>query len=283
MNAKFAKAVNMRFATITLMSLLLLGISFANTFTFQGSGANMNGDLQLNISNGNTLVFNQTFANAVVNGKWFFIYNFTPIAGTEYNFSYSINGTWYVFTATNSTKHPFGAYSYVPYVWDDMMIPLTSMRSPSTDPANCDTLFRNNVAACAFAINDNLVSNLQLSHSYALGTQIDCHIHWSSQNNNTGSVVWGLEYTKADLGSTFPTTTTIYCKQANNNTVGSYEHKLCDFHTIGNFTGLSGTVQMRLFRNITGDTYGSDAFGLSLDCHYQKDSVGSTSEFGKWS
>ena len=75
------------------------------------ASATASGNLTLNVSHGSTLDYSQTFANAVVNGIWFFEFNFTPAAGTDYNFSYAVNGVWYVFSDTNSTLHPFGAYA----------------------------------------------------------------------------------------------------------------------------------------------------------------------------
>lgn len=167
--------------------------------------------------------------------------------------------------------------------WDDMTMPLITARPPASGNADCDTAFLNTTKACAFSTGESLEASLQMSHSYALGTDINCHIHWTSANNNTGNIIWGLEYTKQDMNLAFPATTTIYCTASNPSATGAYTHRVCDFGSIGNFTGLSGIAMARIFRNTTGDTYGSDAFGLSLDFHYQKDTIGSASEYGKWS
>jgi hypothetical protein len=80
--------------------LLILGIASASGY---------NGNLTLNISHGSTL--DLTTNGSVVNGSWFFIFNFTPSAGTVYNFSYSIDGVWRVFPNTGTLYHPFGAYA----------------------------------------------------------------------------------------------------------------------------------------------------------------------------
>lgn len=73
------------------------------------ASASYNGNLTLNISHGTTL---DTQVNgSVVNGSWFFLFNFTPAAGQDYNFSYAIDGVWRVFPDTHTLYHPFGAFS----------------------------------------------------------------------------------------------------------------------------------------------------------------------------
>lgn len=84
-----------------LPAMLLLGLP----------SAYLSGNLTLVISHGATVDYNQTFTDAVVNGSWFFTFNFTPVSGTDYNFSYLINNMPYIFPETNTTYHPFGAYA----------------------------------------------------------------------------------------------------------------------------------------------------------------------------
>jgi hypothetical protein len=78
---------------------LLLGIA----------SASYNGNLTLNISHDGTL---DTQANgSVINGSWFFVFNFTPKSSLSYNLSYSIDGVWRIFPDTKTAFHPFGAFA----------------------------------------------------------------------------------------------------------------------------------------------------------------------------
>ena len=86
-------------------------------YTFQGRGANIDGDLALNITLNGALAYNHTFTNAVVNGTWFEIVEFkTTIPNQPYMLSYAINGTWFVFPDTGTAEHGIGAYKVCPDV-----------------------------------------------------------------------------------------------------------------------------------------------------------------------
>lgn len=170
--------------------------------------------------------------------------------------------------------------------WDDMQASLATART-GTLRIPTWTSFKNGTYALAFA--DQSVANnqeeafvsLQMSHSYKQGTDIDCHIHWACGTASNNNVTWGLEVTKADISGTFGNTQTYYATQSCGT---AYQHRLADFHSIGNFSSISGIAQMRIFRNSSGvaDNYaGSDVFGLSLDCHYEKDRLGSNEEYIK--
>jgi hypothetical protein len=170
-------------------------------------------------------------------------------------------------------------------VWDDMLVDLTSARVGILNPPTL-TAFKNTTYIYAFANvisnqEQDLVISKQMSHSYKLGTDINFHLHWSCGTTSNNNVTWGLEVTKANLNGVFGNTVTYYITQACGN---AYIHNLADFRSIGSFNDLSGIAIMRLFRNSgnTSDNYaGDDVFAISLDAHYQRDSLGSTLEFIK--
>lgn len=171
--------------------------------------------------------------------------------------------------------------------YDDIVFPLIGGTTPATNPPSL-TQFKNGTYAYAFGNKianqeSQLFATLQMSHSYKLGTDIDCHIHWACGGSatTTNNVTWALEVTKADIGGVFGNAVTY---RVNQSCGTAYTHNLADWHSIGNFTGLSGVAQMRVYRDsaYVGDSYtGDDAFGLSLDCHYEKDSLGSRQEYVK--
>jgi len=163
-------------------------------------------------------------------------------------------------------------------VYDDMVIPLLSARVPTTSPADCETPFIDGTIACSFSKGEQLYGTLQMTHRYKLGSLIDCHVHVVKPNVNAGVVVMGLEYTTASVFGVFGSTSTNYCSF---NSTSAFNHSICDFGSIGSFSTISGVGTFHLFRNTTGDTYGSDVFGLSLDCHAEMDTLGSDEEYVK--
>lgn len=171
-------------------------------------------------------------------------------------------------------------------VWDDMAIPITATGSGQFAPTI--TNFRGGpIQLYAFSnavanSEDRVYGTLQMSHSYKLGTPIDCHVHFTcGTNQTTNNVTWTMFVSKATIGGIFDNaqsyTSTLECGEV-------YSHRLADFHNIGNFTGISGIANVMIMRNSTvaSDTYtGNDAFALSMDCHYERDSFGSNEEYVK--
>lgn len=171
-------------------------------------------------------------------------------------------------------------------VWDDMAIPITATGSGKFAPTLSN--FRGGPVQLYTFSNaplnseDRVFGTLQMSHSYKLGTPIDCHVHFAcGTNQTTNNVTWTLAVSKADIGGIFNVaqsyTATLECGEV-------YTHRLADFHNIGNFTYISGIANIMIMRNSTAasDTYtGNDAFALSLDCHHEKDSLGSNEEYTK--
>jgi hypothetical protein len=124
---------------------------------------------------------------------------------------------------------------------------------------------------------------VQMPHSWKIGSDISPHVHWTPTNTDTGAVVWGLEYTWASIGDTFPATTII---TATDPADGSSEgHQLAEFSdvTAAAISGVSSMMLVRVFRNATSaaDTYDTAAALLEFDIHYQIDAIGSTDEYHK--
>lgn len=169
--------------------------------------------------------------------------------------------------------------------WDDMMMNILISKISATKPPTL-TQFRNGTYAMAFADvitaqEQEVYTSFQMSHSYKEGSDIYCHLHWTCGTNSTSNVTWAIEITKQDINSIFPITTTYTNTSPCNK---AYTHNLANFGSIGSFNGISGVGLVRLYRNSGNvkDTYsGNDVFALSLDCHYEKDSLGSNEEFVK--
>ena len=134
-----------------------------------------------------------------------------------------------------------------------------------------------NVYLWAFDLTkvESLYATVQLPHAWKQGTNIVPHIHWTAADGNAGNIVWGIEYTWANMDGTFSTTTVQEITAANST---AYYHHVDTFPAIsGSGKTVSSILMIRLFRNgaSASDTYGTDAYLLDFDLHYQIDSLGS--------
>jgi hypothetical protein len=128
-----------------------------------------------------------------------------------------------------------------------------------------------------------LFADIQLPHAWAYGTSVSPHLHWSPGNStNTGVVRWGLEYSWANYGDAFGSSTTIYAEQAGGGV--AYQHQIAEFPDI-TATGkkASSVLMLRLFRDGANgaDTFAGagGAFALSFDLHIQLDKLGGVTEY----
>ncbi len=183
-------------------------------------------------------------------------------------------------------------------VFDDLVIPLISGKSATNPPTF--TLFMNNgstsegVYAYLF---ENVASNsenqvfftIQMPHAWKTGSEIYPHIHWAPEDNGTGAVVWGMEYTWVEYNASttqqFPQTT-IVTGTSTSFSNSAHKHLITPFGAItpsSNQDDISSVLVVRLFRNSSNaaDTYTGGAFGLSFDLHYERDTDGSRTEWVK--
>lgn len=166
--------------------------------------------------------------------------------------------------------------------WIDSMVPAASMRLPSSGYPGLD-VFTNGIECLKFdaASDESVHFALQLNHNAVKPTNtFKPHVHWTTseaQSAATNSIVWGLEYTMANISSNFVGSTTIYCT----NTPASQN----DFtHTMTSFADITVTnlansmiISCRLFRDADNDadSVSGDANLLGFDVHYMVDSLGS--------
>ena len=124
---------------------------------------------------------------------------------------------------------------------------------------------------------------IQMPHSWKMGSFISPHVHWSPTTTASGGVVWFLEYSWANINGTFGAPVTISGLQSATNE--QWKHKLCGLPDIdgSSISGVSSMIVCRLYRSPTvpEDNYPDDVGLLEFDIHYQIDSFGSRSEFIK--
>ena len=161
--------------------------------------------------------------------------------------------------------------------WDDIIGMLDAGKTTSANDPTW-AVFRNGVRAWRFApgvLNEVWIS-FHLPHTYAPGTVIYPHIHWSTDGTDTGTVRWGLEYTvaKGYDQESFPASSTIYLEQDAAGT--AYRHMITEVLTANAIPAThlepDSIIMMRVFRDGThaNDTCTDPAFGICCDLHFQK-------------
>lgn len=184
-------------------------------------------------------------------------------------------------------------------VWDDLRVPLSEPSTGTTKPEWAR--FPYGSSGSAAYINwfkaagiDEMYFLVQLPHDWKEGTSIYPHIHWSpSVNGSSGPTVprWGLQYTWANIGEAFPPYTTIYGTTTYpSETLVKDRMYLTPLFAGTTNEGISGTnktissmLVCRIFRDGDSgeDTFTGLAGALEIDFHYERNTLGSRTEYAK--
>lgn len=183
------------------------------------------------------------------------------------------DGTNYSDFESDGTLHFTGTAT----VWEDANVSALAARVGGTAPTFAAAI--NGIYGLRFddgATAPEIHGSIEIPHSYKEGTDLVFHIHWSPTTTNTGNCRWGIEYSCANAGSAFPTSTTAYAVQAGSGTVN--QNQLLDIVTIsGTGRKISDIIAFRLFRDApnAADTFTGNAFLWQIGIHFEKDTVGS--------
>jgi|GEM_PF-1669117 len=167
-------------------------------------------------------------------------------------------------------------------VWDDLRVDLTRATPPPSGAPGFSA-FVNGIYAYHFDPNteESIHATTQLPHRYKFGTDIKVHMHWSPTTTNTGSARWCIEYSLAETGAAFPSSTTACAVQAGSGT--AKQHQYIDIATISGsaIDTVSATIVARIYRDADDatDTYDADAVGIEIDYHFQADKLGTATEW----
>jgi len=169
----------------------------------------------------------------------------------------------------------------LPAGWDDLRVSLTRASTGSAAPSLA--VFRAPVQAYSFSktATQELFFDVQMPHSWVLGTAIEPHFHWSpGVSTDTGVVRWQLEVTWANVGEAFPAATLLSPVDEAASGV-AYSHQITDLGTMaGTGKKASSVIMCRLARvgGATEDTFDAVAWGLSFDLHYLSWGFGGATE-----
>jgi len=173
--------------------------------------------------------------------------------------------------------------------WDDIRVPVTSTKKAgSNDPHFAKIADNGSGSQGVFAelfdktTEEELYFQVQIPHSWKIGTDIVAHVHWCPVDTDTGTIQWGLEWSLAEKDAVIGDSTlslgaaTAACGTAYQHTY--YEIVEIDMSAV---TDRSSIISCRVYRNVAGDSYNNDAALLEVDFHYQIDSLGSTEQLVK--
>ena len=174
--------------------------------------------------------------------------------------------------------------------WEDETISAISTEklNPGARIALNTTELTQDYAATARFANEFLGFTYQMKHTWAIGSQVWFHIHWFQNANNTPN--WMIEYRTILQGAAASGWTAV--ANIGNHytyTAGTILQKT-EFALITPAVGMSSFIDIKLYRdsaNASGlfggaDPYAGDAAMKQADIHFQKDSIGSITEEGKW-
>jgi len=167
-------------------------------------------------------------------------------------------------------------------VWDDLRVPMTSVsKGGANDPDFAKVQDSGGTTTGVYSYHfdknteEELFFSVQLPHTWRQESGIEPHAHWAPTDAGTGTVVWGLEYTWANIGSAFPATSLLTVADPGDGTAD--KHQLASFGTIdgAGFTH-SSMLLCRVYRaaGATSDNYDADAALLEVDFHYEINSLG---------
>lgn len=171
--------------------------------------------------------------------------------------------------------------------WDDVRVPVTGTKTGGAKDPDFAKVRDNGagsqgVYAYVFDAGqeEELFFAVQMPHSYSPGTDLKPHCHWMPTTAGAGSVVWGLEYTIANVESVFPNTTILRATIAAQGT--AYRQQIAPFGIIPGTNLRESTMLIcRIFREAANpaDTYPADAALLEFDIHFRVVKDGTLIEF----
>lgn len=178
-------------------------------------------------------------------------------------------------------------------VWDDLMVFPGSTNSGGSKVPGWGLFKKNGTSQGVFlwwfdsGTEEEVYFTVQIPHSYNVGTNLFPHVHWTTETGtvtpSSTNVQWGLEYTIVAIGGSFSNTTIITTNGVipSITITGSGQHLISAFDPIvGTNFGISTVLVCRLFR-VTNTGYEPDAGLLGIDFHFEKNTVGSHTEYIK--
>lgn len=194
---------------------------------------------------------------------------FTTVAGVT-TISADVDGPW-ADTVWNDVQLTPGAFEFAG---------ITDPNLVNYQPGGSGPVFK----AYEFAKGDEAFGTIQLPHSYAPGTDLRCHVHWTpgarGVTEGTATVGWKMDISAAPINGVFPAGTSYDLSDAGTSIDDA--HLMTPNMTVDG-TGIteSSVLWIRIYRTDTGadDTWAGTGTGnlpllVSVDLHHEIDKVG---------
>lgn len=163
--------------------------------------------------------------------------------------------------------------------WHDILGDIKIRGIAATDPTY--PIYRNNIRAYQFAVNDVVWNEFHIPHDYVPSTDLYIHVHWShtSAAVTSGSITWSFEitYAKGHDQAPFPATKTITVTQTASTT--QYQHMIAEVaftaatadatHFDRDDIEIDGLVLVATTLTANTITAATDPFVHFIDIHYQ--------------
>lgn len=139
--------------------------------------------------------------------------------------------------------------------------------------------FKSNIYGYSFSASaqNEMHGSFELQHDYKEGTDIEVHVHWSPIGTDNKNIVWGFQYTVANMETeVFPAVTVITAIDAAAGVDAT--HQLLSIGTIsGVGRKIGDVIPFMVYRNAAdaADTFTGAAFLHQVGLHYQADTIGS--------
>ena len=186
---------------------------------------------------------------------------------------------------TFSATYPLPVATGTNTVWDDLRIADGQIRGGATAPSLATFGPSGTLRTYQFSATtlQEVEFAIQMPHDWAEGTALHPHVHWAPTTTDTNRVVWGFEYSWANIAATFGASTTLLITNYTGGT--AWKHNIHEFSADIAGTGktFSSILVCRLFRDATSgsDDYPDAAAFLEFDIHYERNSLGSRDEYVK--
>jgi hypothetical protein len=177
-------------------------------------------------------------------------------------------------------------------VYDDLQIAINNVKLPPSSSPDNTILYDYGVGGgvtypvLGFDIGEYIYFDIQTSHAMKLNSILDVHFHYTLPNTTTigDNIKFQLDVISASIGGQWAVPTgSPFTKEfsvvANDDTY----HRLVDIADIPAInTTVSTVYKCKLSRiSASANDYGSDIYITFIDCHYQKDTLGSRQEYAK--
>lgn len=140
-------------------------------------------------------------------------------------------------------------------------------------------------AALGFAVGDYAEFFVQTTHSMKLNSVLDTHIHYTIPSDSASDrIKFQVDVIAAGIGSDFavPTGSPFSAEAVLDGTEAGKHNLLCIADIPASNPTVSSVYIMRLTRiAASADDYANEVYVNFIDCHYQKDTIGSLQEDSK--